>query len=230
MLHIRRSDKVLGEQQIRNYLGGFDFHGDKVLEPVKIFSGGEKARLALALVAFSRPNLLLMDEPTNHLDIDMRHALTVALQSFEGALLLISHDRHLLANTVDNFLLVEDGKITIFKGDLEDYRKRVLAPKTTGGVAPGEVSTKKSATPNNQNTGKQLRQLRTRIKTLDERLARLHIKLKATDDALTDTELYQQANDSNLQNLLREKLELEGEIEQLEEEWLDHHEMLESLA
>ena len=228
--HIRRSDKALGEQQIRNYLGGFDFHGDKVLEPVRIFSGGEKARLALALVAFSKPNLLLMDEPTNHLDIDMRHALTVALQSFEGALLLISHDRHLLANTVDNFLLVEDGKITIFKGDLEDYRKRILAPKETGRAASSEQPNKKSATANNHSTGKQLRQLRTRIKTLDERLARLHVKLKETDDALTNTELYQQADDSNLQNLLREKLELEEEIERLEEEWLEHHETLERMT
>ncbi|MDA9316092.1 ATP-binding cassette domain-containing protein [Pseudomonadales bacterium] len=228
--HIRRSDKALGEQQIRNYLGGFDFHGDKVLEPVRIFSGGEKARLALALVAFSRPNLLLMDEPTNHLDIDMRHALTVALQSFEGALLLISHDRHLLANTVDNFLLVEDGKITIFKGDLEDYRKRVLAPKETGRAASSEQPNKQSAPASNQSTGKQLRQLRTRIKTLDERLERLHTKLKETDDALTSTELYQQADDSNLQNLLREKLGLEEEIERLEEQWLDHHETLESMT
>ena len=228
--HIRRSDKALGEQQIRNYLGGFDFHGDKVLEPVRIFSGGEKARLALALVAFSKPNLLLMDEPTNHLDIDMRHALTVALQSFEGALLLISHDRHLLANTVDNFLLVEYGKITIFKGDLEDYRKRILAPKETGRAASSEQPNKKSATANNHSTGKQLRQLRTRIKTLDERLARLHVKLKETDDALTNTELYQQADDSNLQNLLREKLELEEEIERLEEEWLEHHETLERMT
>jgi len=201
-----------------------------VLEPVRIFSGGEKARLALALVAFSKPNLLLMDEPTNHLDIDMRHALTVALQSFEGALLLISHDRHLLANTVDNFLLVEDGKITIFKGDLEDYRKRILAPKETGRAASSEQPNKKSATANNHSTGKQLRQLRTRIKTLDERLARLHVKLKETDDALTNTELYQQADDSNLQNLLREKLELEEEIERLEEEWLEHHETLERMT
>jgi ATP-binding cassette, subfamily F, member 3 len=228
--HIRRRDKAISEQQIRNYLGGFDFRGDKVLEPVSVFSGGEKARLALALVAFSRPNLLLLDEPTNHLDIDMRHALTVALQSFEGALLLISHDRHLLANTVDHFLLVENGNLTIFKGDLEDYRMRVLSSKVIERSAMDRPANEKPAMPKDQNTGKQLRQLKTRIKTLEERLARLQSKLQATDEALTNTDLYLQADDSNLQNLLREKLGLEEEIELLEEEWLSHHETIENLS
>lgn len=228
--HIRRRDKAISEQQIRNYLGGFDFRGDKVLEPVSVFSGGEKARLALALVAFSRPNLLLLDEPTNHLDIDMRHALTVALQSFEGALLLISHDRHLLANTVDHFLLVENGNLTIFKGDLEDYRMRVLSSKVIERSAMDRPANEKPAMPKDQNTGKQLRQLKTRIKTLEERLARLQSKLQATDEALTNTDLYLQADDSNLQNLLREKLGLEEEIELLEEEWLSHHETIETLS
>ncbi len=228
--HIRRRDKAISEQQIRNYLGGFDFRGDKVLEPVSVFSGGEKARLALALVAFSRPNLLLLDEPTNHLDIDMRHALTVALQSFEGALLLISHDRHLLANTVDHFLLVENGNLTIFKGDLDDYRMRVLSSKVIERSAMDRPANEKPAMPKDQNTGKQLRQLKTRIKTLEERLARLQSKLQATDEALTNTDLYLQADDSNLQNLLREKLGLEEEIELLEEEWLSHHETIENLS
>ena len=228
--HIRRRDKAISEQQIRNYLGGFDFRGDKVLEPVSVFSGGEKARLALALVAFSRPNLLLLDEPTNHLDIDMRHALTVALQSFEGALLLISHDRHLLANTVDHFLLVENGNLTIFKGDLEDYRMRVLSSRVIERSATDRPANEKPALPKDQNTGKQLRQLKTRIKTLEERLARLQVKLQATDEALTNTDLYLQADDSNLQNLLREKLGLEAEIELLEEEWLSHHETIETLS
>ena len=99
--NIQRLDRSLREQQIRDFLGGFDFRGDKVHEPIETFSGGEKTRLALAIVAFSKPNLLLLDEPTNHLDMDMRQALTIALQDFDGAILLISHDRHLLANTVD---------------------------------------------------------------------------------------------------------------------------------
>ncbi|MFT4633348.1 MAG: ATP-binding cassette subfamily F protein 3 [Candidatus Pseudothioglobus sp.] len=223
--HLRERNKTLSEQQIRNYLGGFDFHGDKVLESVRIFSGGEKARLALALVAFSRPNLLLMDEPTNHLDIDMRHALTVALQSFEGALLLISHDRHLLANTVDGFLLVEKGQVMTFEGDLDDYRKRVLNPEN--------LATNRATKPNvspNPNTGKQIRQFKTQIKTLEERLDRLHRKLAEVDLALTDSELYLQSNDTNLQGLLRDKLSLETETATVEEQWLERQEQLESLT
>jgi len=223
--HLRDRNKTLGEQQIRNYLGGFDFHGDKVLEPVRIFSGGEKARLALALVAFSRPNLLLMDEPTNHLDIDMRHALTVALQSFEGALLLISHDRHLLANTVDGFLLVEKGQIVPFEGDLDDYRKRVLNPQK-----PIVDELAKPSVSSNPNTGKQIRQLKTQIKTLEERLERLHRKLAEVDLALGNSDLYLLPDDTDLQGLLRDKLSLETETGTVEEQWLERQEQLESLA
>jgi ATP-binding cassette subfamily F protein 3 len=223
--HLRDRNKTLGEQQIRNYLGGFDFHGDKVLEPVRIFSGGEKARLALALVAFSRPNLLLMDEPTNHLDIDMRHALTVALQSFEGALLLISHDRHLLANTVDGFLLVEKGQVVTFEGDLDDYRKRVLNPQK-----PIVNELAKPSVSSNPNTGKQIRQLKTQIKTLEERLERLHRKLAEVDLALGNSDLYLLSDDTDLQGLLRDKLSLETETATVEEQWLERQEQLESLA
>jgi ATP-binding cassette subfamily F protein 3 len=223
--HLRDRNKTLGEQQIRNYLGGFDFHGDKVLEPVRIFSGGEKARLALALVAFSRPNLLLMDEPTNHLDIDMRHALTVALQSFEGALLLISHDRHLLANTVDGFLLVEKGQVVTYEGDLDDYRKRVLNPQK-----PIVNELAKPSVSSNPNTGKQIRQLKTQIKTLEERLERLHRKLAEVDLALGNSDLYLLSDDTDLQGLLRDKLSLETETATVEEQWLERQEQLESLA
>jgi ATP-binding cassette subfamily F protein 3 len=223
--HLRDRNKTLGEQQIRNYLGGFDFHGDKVLEPVRIFSGGEKARLALALVAFSRPNLLLMDEPTNHLDIDMRHALTVALQSFEGALLLISHDRHLLANTVDGFLLVEKGQVVTFEGDLDDYRKRVLNPQK-----PIVDELAKPSVSSNPNTGKQIRQLKTQIKTLEERLERLHRKLAEVDLALGDSDLYLLSDDTDLQGLLRDKLSLETDTAIVEAQWLERQEQLESLA
>jgi ATP-binding cassette subfamily F protein 3 len=223
--HLRDRNKTLGEQQIRNYLGGFDFHGDKVLEPVRIFSGGEKARLALALVAFSRPNLLLMDEPTNHLDIDMRHALTVALQSFEGALLLISHDRHLLANTVDGFLLVEKGQVVTFEGDLDDYRKRVLSPQK-----PIVDELAKPSVSSNPNTGKQIRQLKTQIKTLEERLERLHRKLAEIDLALGNSDLYLFSDDTDLQGLLKDKLSLETQTATAEEQWLERQEQLESLA
>ena len=110
-LHIQRISPKSTDQEIRNYLGSFDFHGDKALEPIKDFSGGEKARVALALIVWQKPNLLLLDEPTNHLDLEMRQALTMALQGYEGALVVISHDRHLLRNTVDQFYLVANGEL-----------------------------------------------------------------------------------------------------------------------
>ncbi|MEX2352653.1 MAG: ATP-binding cassette domain-containing protein, partial [Gammaproteobacteria bacterium] len=122
LLHLQRLDPKATEQSIRNYLGGFNFHGDNALEPVRPFSGGEKARLALAIVAWQRPNLLLMDEPTNHLDLEMRHALILALQTFNGAMIIVSHDRYLLRNCVDEFWLVDDGKVKTFDGDLDDYQ------------------------------------------------------------------------------------------------------------
>ena len=122
-LHIQRLSPGATEQSIRNFLGGFDFHGDKALEPIIGFSGGEKARLALAIIVWQKPNLLLLDEPTNHLDLEMRHALTLALQGYEGALVVISHDRHLLRNTVDQFYLVANGSVNEFDGDLDDYQQ-----------------------------------------------------------------------------------------------------------
>ena len=120
------------EQDLRNYLGSFNFPGDMATGPIEHFSGGEKARLALALIVWQRPNLLLLDEPTNHLDLETREALTVALAQFEGTLVLVSHDRHLLRATTDQFLIVADGTLQAFDGDLDDYRdwllKRNVAP------------------------------------------------------------------------------------------------------
>jgi len=120
-LHLQRLKPSATDQEIRRFLGGFDFRGDAALETITRFSGGEKARLALAIIAWQKPNLLMLDEPTNHLDLEMRHALTMALQNFEGAILIVSHDRHLLKNTVDTFWLVANGEVDEFKGDLHDY-------------------------------------------------------------------------------------------------------------
>ncbi|MCB1644786.1 MAG: ATP-binding cassette domain-containing protein, partial [Pseudomonadales bacterium] len=239
---MRRLDPQLTEQEVRNYLGGYDFRGDKVFETVSIFSGGEKARLALALVAWQKPNLLLMDEPTNHLDIDMRHALTVALQGFEGAVVLISHDRHLLANTVDSFWLVDEGRVQLFEGDLDDYRQRVLGSpvsnptRTASESGPagvgqtGQSRDKKPASSPGRGTGKEIRQLRTRIKTLDERMERLHRKLAEVDTALGDTTLYESRENNQLQSLLRDQLSLREELEAAEEEWFEKSARLEELT
>lgn len=253
---IRRIDPKLSDQGIRNYLGGFDFRGDRVNELINIFSGGEKARLALALVAYSKPNLLLMDEPTNHLDIDMRQALTVALQTFDGAILLISHDRHLLSNAVDSFLLLDRGRLTEFNGDLEDYRRFVLTDgiktpgtgkKDTHEVAPAKQITHKQSSgkkkkqqvvePDNAPTAsnsinrsnKQTRQLKTKLRTLETRLERLNRKLGEVDEALTKTSLYEKGGGDDLQSLLREQLSLKDQISELEESWLDMTTTLEAM-
>ena len=254
---IRRVDPKLSDQGIRNYLGGFDFKGDRVNELINIFSGGEKARLALALVAYSKPNLLLMDEPTNHLDIDMRQALTVALQTFDGAILLISHDRHLLANAVDSFLLLDRGRLTEFNGDLVDYRRFVLTDgiKTTGAGSKdnglrepvkkritGESSNKKhnqqipkpvvettSSNRTNNASGKQARQLKTKLRTLETQLERLNRKLGEVEEGLTDPSLYENGGGDDLQSLLRDQLNLKDQIGELEESWLEMSTMLEAI-
>ncbi|MFT5208411.1 MAG: ATP-binding cassette subfamily F protein 3 [Flavobacterium sp.] len=225
---MHRLDGKLREQEIRNYLGGFDFRGDKVHEPIRTFSGGEKTRLALAIVAFAKPNILLLDEPTNHLDMDMRQALTVALQEFNGAILVISHDRHLLANTVDSFLLIEDGKLHQFEGDLEDYRKRLFGEQTTSTPSPTLDTQKKQKKPKPDH--KASRQLKTKILSLEKSLERLHRKLGEVDLALAKNTIYEKDNEDNLQNLIRDQMSLKDEIAILEEEWLSKTDLLEANA
>jgi ATP-binding cassette subfamily F protein 3 len=167
---IQQLDPEKTEQQVRTYLGGYDFKNDKVKDPIKLFSGGEKARLALAIIAYQKPNLLLMDEPTNHLDMEMRQALTMALQSFGGAILLISHDRHLLANNVDQFLLVEDGSIEEFDGDLNDYSLRIL--KNLNKSHPRKSFQCQRANPGAQRQldQKKIKQLKSEIHSAEKRL------------------------------------------------------------
>lgn len=229
--HIQALDRSMPEQQIRNFLGGFDFRGDKVKEPVRIFSGGEKARLALAIVAHSQPNLLLMDEPTNHLDMDMRQALTVALQDFDGAIVLISHDRHLLANTVDEFVLVHAGAVRPFKGDLEDYRKRLFDEPAGESAEPAVTNTAKApAGAKRRESQKEQKQLRTKLNTIEQRLTRLHRKLSEVEEHLADSSLYTEGGQSpDMQRLLREQMGLKEEIDDLEADWLEKSEALEAL-
>ena len=210
----RSLGEVPGEQDARNFLGGFNFHGTKVLDPVDTFSGGEKARLALALIAYTRPNLLLMDEPTNHLDIDMRQALTMALQTYEGALVLVSHDRHLMVNAVDRFILISAGRVRAYSGDMSDYRARVLPASRKTQVAKTAPATAPEPRP-----GRAARQLRTRIRTMDERMARLYRKLDEVNERLADPEMYIHHDNPDLQSLLREQLSLKSELEKLEAEW-----------
>jgi ATP-binding cassette subfamily F protein 3 len=220
--HLVKVEEKATESEIRNFLGGFNFRGDKAKDVIKNFSGGEKARLALAIIAFQKPNLLLMDEPTNHLDMDMRQALTVALQDFSGAIVLISHDRHLLANTVDEFLIINHGKIERFNGDLLDYRKMVLQ-------GPHKESSKsKKDNEDKVKDRKDQKKIKTQILAIEKTLKRLNRKLAETQGFLNSPELYNDSSKMNLHDLLRDQVNLDAEIKSTEEEWLELNEELEN--
>ena len=218
-VHIQRLDETKTEKQIRTYLGGFAFKGDKVKDPIRLFSGGEKARLAFAIISYQKPNILLMDEPTNHLDMEMRHALTVAIQTFKGAILLISHDRHLLNSSVDTFYLIDNGTLEIFDGDLDDYKNYILDIKSSD----NKQSKKKKSTkdgPKEDNSEK-IKTLNSSISKLDKRLFRLNTKLTEANNKLADPELYSDDSSEDLQDLIRNQLELTNEVEAAEKEWMD---------
>ena len=225
--HIQRLDETKTEKQIRTYLGGFNFKGDKVKDPIHLFSGGEKARLAFAIISYQKPNILLMDEPTNHLDMEMRHALTIALQAFKGAILLISHDRHLLNSSVDHFYLVDNGGVDLFNGDLDDYKNYILDIKSTG-IKETKKKSKTSKEDRDDNT-KLLKSLSTDISKLEKRLLRLNAKLEEANLKLADPNLYKDDSADNLQDLIRNQLELSNEVELADQQWMDKVTQLESL-
>ena len=218
--HIQSIDEKATEAEIRNFLGGFNFRDNKAKDAIKNFSGGEKARLALAKIAFLKPNLLLMDEPTNHLDMDMRQALTVALQDFSGAILLISHDRHLLANTVDEFLIIDKGRLSRFNGDLEDYRTLILK----GSVNNESLKDKKVSRSKLQK--KEVKSIKTNIISLEKTLKRLQRKLSEVNDKLNSPDSYNEDSGNNLHDLFREQVNLISEIENAEQEWLELNQKL----
>ena len=226
--HIQRLDETQTEKQIRTYLGGFNFKGDKVKDPIHLFSGGEKARLAFAIISYQKPNILLMDEPTNHLDMEMRHALTIALQTFRGAILLISHDRHLLNSSVDHFYLVDNGRVDIFNGDLNDYKNYILDIKSSD---IKETKKKvKSSKDNREDNSKLIKSLNIEISKLEKRLLRLNAKLDEANLKLADPDLYKDDSSDNLQDLIRNQLELSNEVELADQEWMDKVTHLETLS
>ena len=207
------------EQDLRNFLGSFNFPGEMALGSIANFSGGEKARLALALIVWQRPNLLLLDEPTNHLDLETREALTVALAQFEGTLVLVSHDRHLLRATTDQFLIVADGALQPFDGDLDDYRDWLLKTKREKPealVAP--VTAVKKATPAPVGSKKNLE---ARIKRLEEMIARLNAKKADMEARLADPATYLGTSKETLEAILRDQAYVGKELGQLEGEWLE---------
>lgn len=247
--HLERLAPTKTEQELRNYLGGFDFHGDKVKQAVKTFSGGEKARLVLALIVWQRPNLLLLDEPTNHLDLDMRHALTEALTQYEGSLVIVSHDRHLLRSTVNEFYLVHDSKVDEFKGDLDDYQKWLNeqnAQTSANEKANKHVITKNIDEPtalsdNSANNRKEqkrleaeLRQqtapLRKKLTQLENHLDKLTACLMELETALATPEIYEAKNKTQLAETLTKQVETKKQLETVEMEWLGVQELLEAMT
>jgi ATP-binding cassette subfamily F protein 3 len=220
--HLKKiSASSIREQDLRNYLGSFNFPGDMATDPVEHFSGGEKARLALALIVWQKPNLLLLDEPTNHLDLDTREALAVALAQFEGTLILVSHDRHLLRATTDQFLIVANGTVQAFDGDLEDYREWLLKRN----IAPRPAVEKKPVPPKKAVKAVNRKPLEARIKRLEELMARLNARKGEIETRLADPGIYQDA--ASLNAALADQAYVTREIEQVETEWLQKQAELE---
>src|SRR5262245_4084926 len=221
--HLARLSESAGpvprEQDLRNYLGSFNFPGDMATDTIEHFSGGEKARLALALIVWQRPNLLLLDEPTNHLDLETREALAVALAQFEGTLILVSHDRHLLRATTEQLLIVADGAVRPFDGDLDDYRESLLNRQAEPAVAPKPKPTK--ARPVSR------KPLEARIRRLEELMARLNAQKSDIDARLGDPAIYAQERQDDLKALLVEQAYVGKELAQLETEWLEKQAALE---
>ena len=234
------ADPKITEQELRNYLGGFDFHGDKVNEPVKTFSGGEKARLVLALIVWQKPNLLLLDEPTNHLDLDMRQALTEALIGFEGALVVVSHDRHLLRSTTDEFYLVHDHKVEPFDGDLDDYQKWLAEeqkaenkPETVNVASKNDSIQNVSATDRKEQKRReaelraQMQPIKKELQKMEQKLELLTEQLQNIEQLLADPAIYENDKKTALTELLLKQSKIKSEQEDTEMNWLDLQQQLE---
>ena len=240
-LHIQRISPKSTDQEIRNYLGSFDFHGDKALEPIKDFSGGEKARVALALIVWQKPNLLLLDEPTNHLDLEMRQALTMALQGYEGALVVISHDRHLLRNTVDQFYLVANGEVQEFDGDLQDYQvwlknyNRTPDAQVKNSVPDNSVeklsgAEKKAQRQQSAEARKKIAPLNKKSQQLEKEIETNEKQLADVEHELADTDLYTDAKREALKMLLDRQAKTKKEIADKEAEWLEIQMQIEAMS
>lgn len=227
--HLQRLDRQASEQELRDFLGGFGFHGDKALDQVAPFSGGEKARLVLAILVYQRPALLLLDEPTNHLDLEMRLALTVALQEFEGALVVVSHDRHLLRSVTDDLWLVSEGKAASFDGDLDDYRQWLLN-KDRQDKKPTETSSnsKKQDRQAAAARRQQLQPLRNKVKKAETQMDKLGQNLSELELQLADTSLYTDQAKDELKQLLQQQADLKNALEQAETDWIEASEQLEA--
>ena len=230
--HLQQLDKQATEKDLRNFLGGFDFRGDKVMEAVKPFSGGEKARLVLALLVYQNPNLLLLDEPTNHLDLEMRHALSVALQDYEGAIVVVSHDRHLLRSVTDQLLLVSGGKVQIFDGDLDDYRVWLTEQKK------GEEKTVVDSTPTvskkDQRKLDAERRLKHKplfdaLKKAETAVEKYHNEQRQLEQQLADPDIYSESKKVELKLLMEQKIKIDKALDEAENAWMEAEEKIGAL-
>ena len=247
--HVARLAPDTREQELRDFLGGFNFSGEMATAKIAPFSGGEKARLALALIIWQKPNLLLLDEPTNHLDLETRHALTMALAQFEGTLILVSHDRHLLRATTDNFMLVAKHRLQPFDGDLDDYRDWLLqhaaeqraAAREMGGNGNGSAD---DSLESGQNRKEQRRQeaqerqklshlkkpLQSRISKIEKEMDKLNAEKAQLDIFVADATSYEPAMKTKLTESIRRQADVNGQLEALEAQWLEAHEELEQIG
>jgi ATP-binding cassette subfamily F protein 3 len=255
--HLAKIAPTVREQELRNFLGGFNFPGTMVTSPIRPFSGGEKARLALALIVYQRPNLLLLDEPTNHLDLETREALTDALAQFEGTLVVVSHDRHLLRATTDQFIIVADGRLQPFDGDLDDYKDWLFQTKLGKGTnvlpaagkenktsypstsavaapAPAPVVDKKDQKRQDAEARQRIAALKkpieNKIKRLEEQMAKRNEQKADVDAKLGDASMYEAANKVKLKALLADQSFYAKDLAQLEGEWMALQEQLEGIA
>ena len=232
--HLSRLAPTHREQELRNFLGGYGFNGDMVLSPVRPFSGGEKARLVLALLVWQRPNLLLLDEPTNHLDLEMRHALTMALQTFEGAMIIVSHDRHLLRLSCSDYYLVDQGQVTSFDGDLDDYHQWLLdaakaANKTEASTEAKPAQDKKLQKRLEAELRQKLSPMRKVQLKLEKAQQQANDRLSEIETMLADMSLYDAENKAKLTQVLAERTTLAQALEESEMEWLDVQENIEEI-
>jgi len=223
------------EQELRGFLGSFGFTGDRVFEPVGPFSGGEKARLVLALTSYLRPNLLLLDEPTNHLDLEMRQALAMALQDYEAAVVLVSHDRHLLRAVADDLILVDQGRAQPFDGDLDDYAKwfqtredAETATEDEGAPAALSADQKKQRKREEAERRNRLSPIKADIARLEKQLAKLEQERAVVETALAEPDIYNPSSKQKLQDLLQKQTQLKRDISNIETEWLTASEKLEA--
>ncbi|MCP9269278.1 ABC transporter ATP-binding protein [Xenorhabdus sp. XENO-1] len=247
--HLVRIAPQETEQQLRDYLGGFGFKGDQVTDPSGRFSGGEKARLVLALVVWQRPNLLLLDEPTNHLDLDMRQALTEALIDFDGAMVVVSHDRHLLRSTTDELYLVHDGEAEPFTGDLEDYQQW-LTEQQRQQTRENQEKEKAASSPDASMNGtqnysaqerkdqkrreaefrNQTQPLRKQLTVLEKQMEKLGAALAGWEEKLSDNTIYENDRKTELTECLQQQIQTKSKLEDAEMEWLDIQEQLEQMS